>query len=81
MLILVKVGVLYVLLANPFAPLPLQLNHHYYGLVCPCMRHRFTASGVCPLRVSLCILKQVLKFRNQARIKFLPSEGRLPYSQ
>ncbi len=90
-LILVKVGKLHFLLANPFAPFPLQELPHYYGLVCPCMMLRYFASRVNLLCIwlrrftlrsnSLCFSKQVLKFRNQARIKFLPSVGRLPFSQ
>jgi hypothetical protein len=52
-LILVKVGKLNFILANPFAPFPLQELHHYYGLVCPYMMLRYFASRVNLLCISL----------------------------
>ncbi len=63
-LILFQVGKLYFKLASPFAPLPLQGLHHYYGLVCPCMALRYSAFGLFPLCISLCIAIQVPEFRN-----------------
>ncbi len=51
-------------LANPFAPLPLQELHHYYGLVRPYTALRFTAFKLFLLCISLSIAVQVPEFRN-----------------